>query len=356
LFNLALIGAMIALLGLRLDAIDAALAIAATVGIAGLLQLFILAMRGGGAATPLRISFDDEMRGFFRKAIPGMIASAGPQWLVVAGAIIASSSPSAVSWLYFANRLIELPLGIVGVAMGTVLVPELTRALRSDDRSAASQAESRGLELAVGLALPATLGLIVLSAPVVRMLFEHGLFTAADTLGTAHALMLLALGLPAHVLVKALSPAFFARDDTFTPLMATLTGFVIAMVVGIVLGHIYGVSGIAAGIVLGAWACAFILTRGIAAGFGFSIDDACRRRLPRIGVAALAMGGSLWAATRVVLAPNAEIHGLALAAALLVLIIGGILIYGALLSLLGVTGWRQALNAIRQTPPSDLRA
>ena len=83
LFNIALIGVMVALLGWRLDAIDAALAIAATVGIAGLLQLLILAMRGGGAATPLRISFDGEMRGFFGKAIPGMIASAGPQWLIV---------------------------------------------------------------------------------------------------------------------------------------------------------------------------------------------------------------------------------------------------------------------------------
>ena len=86
------------------------------------------------------------MRGFLGKAIPGMIASAGPQLLIVAGAIIASSSPSAVSWLYFANRLIELPLGIVGVAMGTVLVPELTRALRSDDprrhRACASRAGS----------------------------------------------------------------------------------------------------------------------------------------------------------------------------------------------------------------------
>ena len=71
------------------------------------------------------------MRGFLARAVPGMIASSGPQLLVVAGAIIASSSPSAVSWLYFANRLIELPLGIVGVAMGTVLVPELTRAVRS---------------------------------------------------------------------------------------------------------------------------------------------------------------------------------------------------------------------------------
>ncbi len=175
LFNIALIGVMIALLGWRQDATDAALAIAATVGIAGLLQLLMLAMkRGGDAATPLRVAFDREMRGFFGKAIPGMIASAGPQLLIVAGAIIASSSPSAVSWLYFANRLIELPLGIVGVAMGTVLVPELTRALRGNDRASMAHAESRGLELAVGLALPATLGLIALSEPIVRMLFEHG--------------------------------------------------------------------------------------------------------------------------------------------------------------------------------------
>jgi putative peptidoglycan lipid II flippase len=357
LFNVALIAVMIGLLFWRKDASFAAWAIAATVGIAGLLQLLILVgRRGGSTAAPLRIAFDAAMRGFLGKAIPGMIASAGPQGLAVAGAIIASSSPSAVSWLYFANRLIELPLGIVGVAMGTVLVPELTRALRAGDRIAAAHAESRGLELAVGLALPAMLGLIVLAEPVVRMLFEHGLFTAADTIGTAHALMLLALALPAHVLVKALSPAFFARDDTSTPLLATLGGFAVAIVSGIVLGHVYGASGVAAGIALGAWTCAFTLVRGIAAGFGFSIDDACRRRLPRIGAAAAVMGGVLWAATRLVLAHSADLHGLALAAALLVLIAGGIAVYGLLLSLFGVTGWRAALAAVRQTPAGDLRA
>src|SRR5450755_1601468 len=137
LFNIALIGVMIALLGWRQDAHDAALIIAATVGIAGLLQLSVLVLRrGGSVATPLRIAFDAEMRGFLGTAIPGMIASSGPQLLVVGGAIIASSSPSAVSWLYFANRLIELPLGMVGAAIGAVLVPELTRALRGDDRTA----------------------------------------------------------------------------------------------------------------------------------------------------------------------------------------------------------------------------
>jgi putative peptidoglycan lipid II flippase len=358
LFNIALIAVMIALLFWRQDASFAALAIAAAVGIAGLLQLLILTGRRGGdhTATPLRIAFDAPMRGFLGKAIPGMMASAGPQFLVVAGAIIASSSPSAVSWLYFANRLIELPLGIVGVAMGTVLVPELTRALRAGDWIAAAHAESRGLELAAGLALPAMLGLIVLSEPVVRMLFEHGLFTAADTEGTAHALMLLALALPAHVLVKALSPAFFARGDTSTPLFATLKGFAVAIVSGVVLGHVYGASGIAASIALGAWSGAFTLVRGIAAGFGFSIDDACRRRLPRIGLAATVMGGVLWVTTRLVLAHSADLHGLALAAALLVLIMGGMAIYGLLLNLFGVTGWRAALAAVRQTPAGDLRA
>src|SRR4029079_6682149 len=142
-----------------------------------------------------------------------MMASSAPQLLMVAGAIIASSSPSAVSWLYFAHRLVELPLGIVGVAVGTVLIQELTRAVRATDHAGMAHAESRGLELAVGLALPATLGLMALSEPIVRLLFEHGLFNAADTEGTARALIWLALGLPAHVLVKALSPAFFARED-----------------------------------------------------------------------------------------------------------------------------------------------
>src|SRR5438874_3990479 len=318
LFNIALIAVMIALLGWRQDPASAALILAATVGVAGLLQLLILIVRRGEKiATPLRVTFDPQMRGFLGQAIPGMIAGAGPQWLVVGGAIIASSSPSAVSWLYFANRLIELPLGIVGVAMGTVLVPELTRALRGDDRLAIAQAESRGLELALGLALPATLGFIVLSEPVARVLFEHGAFTALDTAATAQALMLLALGLPAHVLVKALSPAFFAREDTLTPLLATFKGFAVAIVLSVVLGQIFGAGGIAASIAMGAWSSALALIWRGAATFGFSIDAAARRRLPRIVAAALAMGGLLWLMAILVQPLTANTHGLAQAAILM---------------------------------------
>lgn len=356
LFNIALISVMIVLLRGQQDAAFTALLLAATVGGAGLLQLIILILRRGASiATPLRISFDPEMRDFLGKAIPGMIASSGPQWLVVAGAVIASSSPSAVSWLYFANRLIELPLGIVGVAMGTVLVPELTRALRGDDRIAVAYAESRGIELAIGLALPATLGLIVLSEPIVRLLFEHGAFTALDTVATAEALMLLALGLPAHVLVKALSPAFFARDDTRTPLLAALKGIAVAIVLAIVLGHLFGASGIAASIACGAWSSALALIRRGAATFGFSIDAATHRRLPRIVMAAVMMGGLLWLMARFVLPLAANAHGLAQAVLLAVLISGGIAIYGLFLALFGVIRWSEAVSAIRRTKHSDLR-
>ena len=356
LFNIALISVMAVLLLRRQDAVDAALIISATVGIAGLLQLSMLVLhRDGSIATPLRISFDAEIRGFLAKALPGMIASSGPQLLMLAGVIIASASPSSVSWLYFANRLIELPLGLVGVAMGTVLIPTMTRALRDGDRAAVTHAESRGLELAVGLALPATLGLMVLSEPTVRLLFERGAFTAADTAATAQALTWLALALPAHVLVKALSPAFFAREDTLTPLLATLKAIAFAIVLAVVLGHIYGTGGIAVAIALGAWSNAFTLIRRGGETFGFSIDAEARRRLPRMAAAALAMGALLWLKARFVLPLAADAHGLAQAVLLALLIAGGIAIYGLFLWLFGVTGWRETVNAVRRNKPADLR-
>lgn len=354
LFNVALIAVMIALLGWRQDARFCAIAIAATVGSAGLLQLLILLLRrGGGIATPLRIAFDAEMRGFLGKAIPGMIGNSSPQLLVVTGAIIASSSPSAVSWLYFANRLVELPLGIVGAAMGTVLVPQLMRESRGDDPTAVVHAQSRGLELAAGLALPATVGLIALAEPIVRMLFEHGAFTASDSAATAQALTCLALGLPAHVLIKALSPAFFVRGDTLTPLLAALKGFAVAIVLALLLGRLFGPAGIAAGIACGAWSSALAVVRQGSSRFGFSIDAAASRRLPRIVAATMAMGGLLWLMARLALTPDA--HGLAQAVVLMGLISGATAFYGLLLALFGVVGWSAALKAARQNTASGLR-
>jgi putative peptidoglycan lipid II flippase len=276
-----------------------------------------------------------------------MVANAGPQFLIVGGAIIASSSPAAVSWLYFANRLIELPLGMVGVAMGTVLVPELTRAIRGNDRQALMQAQSRGAELATALVLPAALGLILLSTPIIRVLFEHGAFTAADTTATARALSILALGLPAHVLVKVLAPAFFAREDTKTPLMATIFGIATAVVCGMFFGRAYGVSGVAASISLGAWFCAGVLAWRGSATFGFAIDATAQKRLPRIAVCAAAMGAMLFLAESFV-SPVTATAGFAAQITILGgLVAAGISFYGLLLDLFGVVSWGEAIGNLR---------
>jgi putative peptidoglycan lipid II flippase len=360
-FNGALIAVMTVLIFRRWDATDAGLAIAAAVGIAGLLQLLILIVRSRHSrfATPLRVTLDPEMRGFLAKAIPGMVAGAGPQLLIVAGAIVASSSPSAVSWLYFANRLIELPLGIVGVAVGAVLVPELARAVQDRDSFASAHAQSRGLELAVGLALPATLGLMALSAPVVQLLFQHGAFTATDTMGTSTALVWLALGLPAQVLIKALSPAFFARGNTAAPLWATLKGLAVTIALAIVLGRLFEVRGVAAAIALGAWSSALDLIRKGPVTFGLSIEATsveaisieamARQRLARIVAAALAMGGLLWLSAPLVLGSSENGSGLTHFLLVSALITAGITVYGLCLALFGVVRWGEAIRAIRQS-------
>ena len=350
LFNLTMIAVLIVLLIWRHDPLFSATVIAGTVGIAGCLQMLILIQRRpwrDGIATPIRISFDPQIRGFLRKGIPGMVANAGPQFLIVGGAIIASSSPAAVSWLYFANRLIELPLGMVGVAMGTVLVPELTRAIRSDDRDALMQAESRGAELATALVLPAALGLILLSQPIIRVLFERGAFTPADTIATAQALSILALGLPAHVLVKALSPGFFAREDTRTPLVATMSGVIVAVICGLLLGRSYGASGVAASISLGAWFCAAILMWRGSTTFGFSIDAMARRRLPRIAICAAAMGAMLFLAESFVAPVTATAGFMAQITILGGLVAAGVSFYGLLLDLSGVLNWGEAISNLR---------
>jgi putative peptidoglycan lipid II flippase len=348
LFNVALILTMLVLLAFGWnDAADIALTISAAVGVAGCLQMLILIQRRPGRpglATPLRVAADREMFGFLRKAIPGMVANAGPQLLIVAGAVVASAMDSAVSWIYFANRLIELPLGIVGVAMGSVLVPELSRAIRDGDHALLSHAQSRGLELSALLTLPATVGLIVLSEPIIRVLFEHGAFTANDTRETAMALMLLAAGLPAHVLMKVMSPAFFAREDMTTPHLATLVALIAAIGGAMWLAPHYGAAGVAAAIALAAWCTAIVvLTRG-AMTFGFAIDAMAWRRLPRIGLAAVVMGGLLWWVAGLVPQPQHLIGQ--------IIVLGGLIgvsfvSYCALLMICRVGSWRDVAGWLR---------
>ena len=328
--------------------------IAGGVALAGLSQLALIGAAifvGRLRVTPLSASFGRETRRFLALAVPGLVTSALPQLTVIAGVMVASSSTNAVSWIYYANRLIEMPLGIVGIAIGTVLVPAFTHAVRGGHAGELAHVESRGLELALGLALPAAIALIALAEPIVHVLFQRGAFGAADTAGTAAALAAFALGLPGHVLVKTFSPVFFAREDTGTPMRAALIGFIVAVSLSLLLMPAFGHVGIALAIAASGWASAVLLGILIARRFGFGVDTEAQRRLPRIVLAALLMGIAVEGGRRL-LAPwlEAGASGLLRVLALAALIAAGFSVYVLVLALFRVTTPRQLMHAITRRP------
>lgn len=323
--------------------------VAAGVTAAGAAQLLLVGIavwRAKERVTPLSVSFGRDTRRFLALAIPGLLASGIPQITVIAGVMVASASRSAVSWIYYANRLIELPLGIVGIAVGTVLVPAFAHAIRSGNKHELSHVESRGIELAIGLALPAAIALASLASPIVHVLFERGAFTAADSAATAAALAAFALGLPGHVLVKTFSPVFFAREDTATPMKAALAGFAVAIIGSLALMPAFGHVGVAIAIALSGWASAALLGALVARRIGFSIDREARRRLPRIVLAAVVMGAAVEGAERL-LAPflGAAVPSLLQMALLAALIAFGLAVYVVLLQALRVASPRQLLRS-----------
>lgn len=294
LFNIALITVIAALLlTSSLSASQSAFVLATTVGLAGCLQASVLVLAGRGTAWPIRISLDPEMRALLGRALPGMIAQAGPQLLLVTGAVVASASPASVSWLYFASRLVELPLGIVGTATGTVLLPRLSHAAQGNDRDMHVATSSLALQLGLGLALPAAVGLAMLAHPIVALLYERGAFTASDTAATALALAVLAAALPAQALIKTFSSFFFARERTTAPALATLAGVAFTFIAALLAHPRWGHAGIAAAISLGAWLITIALGLVLAASREIPIDRAGWRNLAAIVLASAIMGAAI---------------------------------------------------------------
>ena len=175
------------------------------------------------------------------------------QLTVVLNTVIASLQDRVVSWLYYADRLFQLPLGVIGVAIGVVLLPELSHKLRANDKVAALAAENRSLEMALLLTLPAAVALFVAAHPIVRVLFEHGAFTAVDAGATAAMLAALALGLPAFVLIKVFHPGFFAREDTKTPMIFAGIGMGANVGLSLMLFVMLGAVGIAIATAIAGW-------------------------------------------------------------------------------------------------------
>ncbi|HEU0223093.1 MAG TPA: murein biosynthesis integral membrane protein MurJ [Paracoccaceae bacterium] len=293
--------------------------------VAGLAQLALVrfAARRAGLLLALRPPrLTPALRRLARVAVPAALAGGVVQVNLLVGRQVASFFDGAVAWLYYADRLYQLPLGVVGVAIGIVLLPELARRLAAGDAAASRAAFNRATEFSLALTLPAALALVVIASPVTSVLFERGAFGPEDSRATALAVAVYGAGLPAFVLQKVVSPLFFARENTRTPFHYALVSMVVNAAIAIGLAPFLGFLAAALGTTLAGWVNLALLWQG-ARRFGDAArpDAALLRRLPRLAIATVLMGLVLAMAAEL-LAPQLGTPGLRYAALALLVGIG----------------------------------
>ncbi|TXN22356.1 murein biosynthesis integral membrane protein MurJ [Methylobacterium sp. WL9] len=250
--------AMLVALALAFLFPNAAYAAAWGVTVSGVLQFALVwwaCRRGGFAPGPTRPTLrDPDMRRFFKVLGPAVIGSAGFQIASFADTIIASFLPvGAVSALYYADRLYQLPFGVIAIAAGTVLLPEMSRRLAAGDAVGAHAAQNRAAGFSLALSAPFTVAFLTLPGLIMAALFQRGAFSAEDAARSASVLAAYGLALPAVVLVRSAVASFYARQDTVTPLVASLTGIAVNVLLKLVLTGPYGVTGLALATAVGQW-------------------------------------------------------------------------------------------------------
>ena len=238
------------------------LVLASAVTVAGVLQLLVVMFASRQIGMVLRIRpprLTPGVKRLLALGIPGVIAGGITQINIIIGTFIATLQDGAVSWLYYADRLYQLPLGVVGIAIGVVLLPDLSRKFQEGNRVAAFESQNRSLEFSLILTLPAALALFIIPHEIISVLFERGAFSAEDTRATALALAAFALGLPAFVLIKVFSPGFFANEDTRTPMYFAGISMVVNVVLSFSLFFWIGHVGIAIATSVAGWVNALLL-------------------------------------------------------------------------------------------------
>ena len=343
LMNLMFIGAM--LIAGR-QGWDMGLTLAWTVPVTGIAQLaftWVSARRLGFTLWPGLPRWTPDLKRLLMIAGPAVLAGGVVQINLLVGRQVASYTEGAVAWLTYADRLYQLPLGVVGIAIGTVLLPDLSRRLRAGDAEGGRASFNRGTEFALALTLPAAVALVVIAVPLVAVLYGRGSWQPEDTAATALALAVYGAGLPAFVMHKVLQPLFYAREDTRSPFHYAVVSMVVNAGLAVGLAPVIGYIAAALATTLSAWAMVWQLWRGSRKmGDAARFDSRTRRRLPRIVAASAVMGGALWGATQV-LQTMLDTPGLRYGA-LALLVFAGMASYGLSGALLG---------AFR---PSDFRA
>ncbi|WP_111732421.1 murein biosynthesis integral membrane protein MurJ [Roseovarius amoyensis] len=347
LLNVMLVTAMVAAWALGGAVAQALIWTIPFAGAAQLALVWVAAGRAGLRIRPVRPRWTPEMARLVRIAIPAALAGGVVQINLLVGQLVASNYDKAVSWLYSADRLYQLPLGVVGIAVGIVLLPDLSRRLKAGDDTGAREALSRAGEISLALTVPAAVALVTIPLPLVSVLYERGAFASDDTAATALAVAIYGLGLPAFVLQKLLQPLYFAREDTKSPFRFAVVAMVVNAAVAV--GLAYAVGWIAAAIATTAagWIMVWQLVRG-ARPFGevARFDDRFRRRAWRICAASLVMGAVLWGASAL-LTPLFGYGGWRWLA-LLALIGSGVVSYALVGQAIGAFRLSEFRNALRR--------
>ena len=280
---------------------DMGLTLAWTVPLTGVAQLaftWVAARRIGFGLTPHWPRWTPDLKHLALIAGPAVLAGGVVQINLLVGRQVASFTEGAVAWLSYADRLYQLPLGVVGIAIGTVLLPDLSRRLRAGDGAGGRASLNRGAEFALALTIPAAVALFVIAEPLCAVLYERGAFTAADSHATALVLAIYGLGLPAFVLHKVLQPLFYAREDTSRPFRYALVSMLLNAAIAVGLMPWLGFAAAAWATTVAGWVMVWQLWSGSRKmGPEATMDDRFRNRLPRIIVSALIMGAVLWLAT-----------------------------------------------------------
>jgi putative peptidoglycan lipid II flippase len=331
---------------------DMGMTLAWTVPLTGIAQLaftWVSAYRAGFRFRPGLPRITPDLKRLALIAAPAVLAGGVVQINLLVGRQVASFTEGAVAWLSYADRLYQLPLGVVGIAIGTVLLPDLSRRLRAGDAVGGRDSFNRGTEFALIMTIPAAVALVVIAMPLTTVLFQRGAFGPSDAAATALALAIYGAGLPAFVLHKVFQPLYYAREDTRRPFVYAVVSMAVNAGIAVGLMPIIGFAAAALATTFSGWTMVWQLWRGARRmGDEARFDDRFRHRLPRVIAASVAMGFVLWAVSHLLAHPLGQ--AIWRYPALVGLVASGMLAYafaGLLFGAFRISDFRAALRRQR---------
>lgn len=301
LLNIAMVGGLFAFHG---TPAQSARVQALAVPVGGVLQLawlFIACKAAGVSLRPRLPRMDADVKRLMELLLPAAVGAGAVQVNLVVSTMLSGYllREGSISYIYYADRVNQLPLGMIGIGLGTILLPTISRLLSAGEDEKAMDTQNRGMELALFLTLPAMVALIVAAGPIVRGLFQYGHFTAEDTARCSWALAGFSIGLPSYVLVKVLTPGYYARHDTRTPVRYAVQSVGVNLAGNLILIPVlgrfgYGHVGPPLATALSSTANVWFLYATLARRGHFVADAQLKRRIPRLAGAAVLMGVAIF--------------------------------------------------------------